>query len=61
MSQQRGKLKEVIRTSRQTDQSICHFCGSRLPTKDALREHQLYCSDPGFCLCHVDRDGFLDS
>jgi len=35
---------------------LCHACGGFFETQDQLREHQLYCSDPSFCLCHVDRN-----
>jgi hypothetical protein len=37
------------------DQPICRACGSRFQTEAELRDHQPYCNDPGFCLCHVDR------
>lgn len=61
MAQHQVESKKIDGTNRQMDHCTCHFCGSTFPTKDAFREHQLYCSDPGFCLCHLDRDGFLDS
>jgi hypothetical protein len=43
------------RAINQINQLICRACGSRFRTESELRDHQPYCSDPGLCLCHVDR------
>lgn len=55
MTQQRLEHQGTDAHIAKVDQSICPACGSLFRSKEDLREHQLYCSDPAFCLCHVDR------
>jgi hypothetical protein len=47
---QRGREQDLAMT-----QAICRACGSTFQTEGELRDHQPYCKDPGFCLCHIDR------
>jgi hypothetical protein len=55
MSDERVDQRDGETQDRPVSQPICRACGSRFQTESELREHQPYCSDPGFCLCHVDR------
>jgi hypothetical protein len=55
MPDERVKEPEGEPQNRVMNQPICRACGSRFRSESELRDHQPYCRDPGFCLCHVDR------